>query len=93
MQEYFNRHLLPRYLSGELRAVLLKERHANPENSGQTFCTYSQLLAIVDKDENQVAKVHQYLLPDKTLGASKLPDPVRIEWNGEIRKLKPKSKT
>lgn len=91
MQEYFNEHLLPRFIKGELKSVLLKQRHASPEKSGQAFCTYSQMLALVDKNENHVAKVHQYLLPDKTIGASKLPDPVRIEWNGEIRKLKPKT--
>lgn len=90
MREYFNEHLLKRLTSGEFRTVLLKEKHANPATSGQVFCTYSQMLALVDKDEVEVAMLHQYLLPDKTVGGSKLPDPVRIEWQGKVRKLKPK---
>lgn len=92
MREYFNKHLLPKVQNGDFTEQVVEDRHANPVISGQVFCTYSQLVALRDKVSNdEVALIHRYKLPTGEIGASRLPDPVRIEWDGEIRKLKPKS--
>ena len=56
-----------------MRAILDDEYLAPPE-SGQRARTLSQIVFYYEGDL-KVAVVHQYLLPDGTIGASGLPDP------------------
>ena len=63
---------------GDLRQILIKEKHPSPPRSSEPICTLSQILSYVDATDNEVALVHQYLRPDKTLGASGIPDPKRL---------------
>jgi hypothetical protein len=73
--------------SGKLRAVLMTEKHPSPQRSGHPFCTLSQTLAYFDEQDQEVARVHQYKLPDGTLGASGRPDPKRLLINGIIYQI------
>jgi hypothetical protein len=91
MQEFFNKHILKLLQNGEFKQNPLKARHADPFKSGQVFCTYSEIVLVQDKNKSEIAKVHRYVLPEGTLGASRLPDPVKIEWDGKTYKLKRKN--
>jgi hypothetical protein len=77
-----------RLQAGELKAVLLEEGHPAPEKSGQPFCTRSQQLSYRDSNNSEVARVHQYLRPDQTIGASGKPDPLRLIYRGAMYRLK-----
>jgi hypothetical protein len=69
--------------SGILKTKLMANKHPAPERSGQPFCTRSQIVMYLSEDE-EVARVHQYLRPDGTIGASGLPDPKRMIRAGVI---------
>jgi len=45
-----------------------------------------------DASGNEVARVHQYLRPDGTIGASGKPDPKRVFINGTLYRLVKKTK-
>jgi hypothetical protein len=88
LQELCHKHkLLDKIKNKELNPILLRERHANPLKSGQIFCTYSQILSYHDSAANEVMRAHQYKKPDGTLGASQMPDPLRVFIGGVIYKL------
>jgi hypothetical protein len=91
MQEFFNKHILERLQNGEFSEHVVDGHHANPYTSGQVFCTNSEIVSVQDKNQSEVALIHRYLLPQGALGASKLPDPVKVEWEGKIYKLKRKT--
>lgn len=63
--------------TGELHTKILYNRPSHP-NSKQPEGTRSQRLGYYDRDGNEVAVVHQFVLPDNTLGASGKPDPKRV---------------
>jgi hypothetical protein len=91
MQELCQEHkLLDKITNKELAPILLWERHANPLKSGQIFCTYSQILSYRDSNAIEVMRAHQYKKPDRTLGASNMPDPLRVFIGGVIYKLQKK---
>lgn len=73
--------------SGELRAVLMSEKHPAPPKSSQPLCTLSQTLAYFDDQDQEVARVHQYKRPNGTLGASGRPDPKRLLIGDIIYKI------
>ena len=75
---------LERLQRGELRAVLLRDRHPSLEGAHEPFCTRSQAVAYLDANGTRVALVHQYLRTDGSIGGSGLPDPKRILSEGEI---------
>lgn len=72
---------LGRLQRGELTPRLIRDRAPNPPPRGMPAGTRSQIIAYRQAG-TQVAMVHQYLLPDGTLGASGLPDPKRLLING-----------
>jgi hypothetical protein len=89
MRDLFETHqVLQKIATNELTTVLLRERHSDPIKSGQVFCTYSQILSIQDNKSDQIAIAHQYKKPDRTIGASKKPDPVWMYIGGIIYKVK-----
>lgn len=59
---------------GILRERLMRNGHPSPPLAGEPFCTRSQMIAYLDAAGNEVARVHQYLLPDGTIGLSGKPD-------------------
>ena len=78
IQSIFNKkQFYQRVISGELTTVLKPggNRHLKKRPADIPYCTYSQMINYVNADGELVALVHQYLLPDGSIGASGLPDP------------------
>lgn len=73
--------------SGEFTTVTLESRHPALTATNEPHCTYSQMISYHDTAGNEVARVHQYLKPDGTLGASGKPDPKRIFVDGTLYRL------
>ncbi len=64
---------------GEFTSVLLEHRHPSRTEANEPFCTYSQMVSYRDPaSNNEVARVHQCVRPDNTIGASGKPDPKRV---------------
>ena len=85
LQNLFNSlRFWERVRSGELSARVKSENHPCPLEAGQPLCTWTQMVSYFDADEQEVARVHQYKLPDGSIGASGLPDPVRLLVDGII---------
>lgn len=74
---------------GDLRRALLKTRHPSPPRAREPPCTQSQIVAYLDVNGREVARVHQYLRPDGTRGASGRPDPKRLVVGGTLYVLDP----
>lgn len=72
-----------RVLANELIASVEREGSPRPE-AQQPPGTLSQTVWYFDLRLSRVALVHQYLLPDGTIGGSGRPDPKRILLDGEI---------
>jgi hypothetical protein len=68
--------------SGEFTTVTLEHRHPSLTAANEPFCTHSQMVSYRDDANNEVARVHQYLRTDGTIGASGKPDPKRICIDG-----------
>jgi hypothetical protein len=75
---------LERLKSGKLHAILESEKHPSPFRSGQPQCTWSQFLILLDENDQEIARVHQYKRPDGSIGASGRPDPKRLIVDGII---------
>jgi hypothetical protein len=87
MRRIFNENnLWDKLTSGELTAVILESRNA-PDSAGQPAGTLSQSISYRDPDGNEIARVHQYLKPDNTLGGSGQPDPKRVYYDGVLYRL------
>ena len=78
--------------SGELTTVTLEDRHPSLTAANEPFCTHSQMVSYRDASDNEVARVHQYLRPDGTIGASGKPDPKRVFIDGTVFRLFKKPK-
>jgi hypothetical protein len=88
MRKMFHEYqCMQKLANGALRSMVLKQRHSNPITSKQQFCTHSQLVSIQDSNGEEIVRAHQYKRPDGTIGASGLPDPVRLFIGGVIYKL------
>jgi len=84
MREKFNSgHYWEQTKSGHLTTVLMKERHPSLTAANEPFCTRSQMVSYRN-GELEVARVHQYLRTDGTIGASGLPDPKKLYENGVL---------
>ena len=70
--------------AGELIMRTLKDRHPSSPRAGLPLCTRSQTIAYLDPNGDEVALVHQYLLPNGSLGGSGLPDPKRLLVEGVL---------
>lgn len=89
MREKFNGgRYLEQTKSGQLTAVLMKDRHPSLPAANEPFCTRSQMVSYRN-GAMEVARVHQYLRTDGTLGASGLPDPKKLYENGVLYLLAP----
>jgi hypothetical protein len=93
MQRLFNEGgFWERAKSGELTMVTLEHRHPALTAANEPFCTHSQMISYRDSNDNEMARVHQYLRPDGTIGASGKPDPKRLFCDGELYRLVKKPK-
>ena len=88
MQRRFNDgRYWERLKSGELSAILLEDRHPAVTAANEPHCTRSQMVSYRDQESNEVARVHQYLRADGSLGASGKPDPKRLFEDGILYRL------
>jgi hypothetical protein len=93
MQKMFNEEgYLGKVNSGEFTTVTLENRHPALTVANEPFCTYSQMISYRDANDNEMARVHQYLRPDGTIGASGKPDPKRIFVRDTLYRLHKKPK-
>ena len=77
---------------GELAVVLLDDRHPSSPRADEPYCTQSQMLSYRQLNGIEVARAHQYLRPDGSIGASGRPDPKKVHIKGKIFQLPRKSK-
>jgi hypothetical protein len=83
LRQMFQTHdFLGRLQRGELKARLIRERQFTTARPGLPSGTRSQIIAYDSINGGMVAIVHQYLLPDGSIGASGLPDPKRLLVKG-----------
>lgn len=70
------------------------EDRAAPSAANQPPGTRSQMISYRDASDKEIARVHQYLKPDGTLGASGRPDPKRLLINDDtlLRLVKAKDR-
>jgi hypothetical protein len=69
---------------GDLYQTVEEEGHPSPPLAGEPYCTRSQIVAYRDDLGHQVARVHQYLRPDQTIGLSGRPDPQLVLEEGVL---------
>ena len=81
LRAIFNAHVLPRVLSGEIVELPLRPQRP-AASSGQPTGASSQTLLYLDGRE-VVARAHCFVLPDGELGASGLPDPKAVLFEGQ----------
>ncbi len=78
LQRLFNKgRYWERAQAGEFTELLREDR--TPPLTFEPPGTRSQMISYLDANGNEVARVHQYLRPDGTLGASGRPDPKRLQ--------------
>lgn len=88
MQRRFNEgKYWERLKQGEYISVTRESRHPALSLAREPFCTQSQMVSYLDKEGNEVARVHQYLRTDGTIGASGKPDPKRLFEDGTLYRL------
>jgi len=88
MCEIFNaEQYWERVQNGEFNTVLLEDRHPALTLANEPFCTRSQMISYRDVQNNEVARVHQYLRPDGKIGASGKPDPKRLLAGNTLYRL------
>ena len=73
-------------LAGEFTPNTMSSNPAPPA-AGQPTNTLSQMVSYIDAGGQEVARVHQYLRPDGTIGAKGRPDPKRLLENGVLYRL------
>ena len=89
MQKRFNEgKYWERTKKGEYIPVVREDRHPSLTAANEPFCTQSQMVSFLDSDNNEIARVHQYLRPDGTIGASGKPDPKRLLEGNILYRLK-----
>ncbi len=89
MREWFNGdQYWEKAKSGEYTQIVLEDRHPSLTLANEPFCTRSQMISYRDAANDEVARVHQYLRTDGSIGASGRPDPKRIFRHGILFRLK-----
>ena len=75
--------------TGEIKAVVVHSGTPSPD-VGLPLGSRSQLLSNRDLNGLELARAHQYVLPDGRVGASGKPDPKRILKDGKLFRLEKK---
>ena len=73
--------------NGEVIPVVTRDGHPSPPKADEPECTRSQEVSYRDSDGNELARVHQYLRRDSTIGASGRPDPKRLRQGDTLFRL------
>ena len=61
-----------------------KRKHLQEVKPGLPLCTHSHTTKYMDQSGQQVAVVHQYELPNGSLGAGQKPDPKMLLFRGVV---------
>jgi hypothetical protein len=69
---------LERAAQGEFTTHVVADRHPSAPEAPVPYCTRSQEIVLRNQAGQEIAAFHQYLQPDRTLGASGRPDPKRL---------------
>jgi hypothetical protein len=94
MRRRFNRgRYYERTLSGELRAVARRDSTPVRTKANEPAGTHSQEVSYLDANNQEVARVHQYVRLGGVLGASGLPDPKRLLENGILYRIRKQPET
>jgi hypothetical protein len=95
IQEKFNKgKYWERMRSGEFTSVVLEEGRPQAKVVEQEpIGTVSQMVSYRDANNDEVARVHQYVRPDGSIGASGLPDPKRLLEGGVLYLCAKKTKS
>ena len=93
MRKRFNEsRIVERAASGEIDVKVIEDRHPALTLANEPHCTQSQMLSYRLTDGSEIARAHQYLRPDGSIGASGRPDPKRFLDSGILYRLVKKSK-
>jgi len=85
LRQLFNQgQYYQRLLDGELRGYMKRDGHPANPIANEPVCTHSQLVVYYESAGGEIARVHQYVRSDGTLGLSGRPDPKRLLVNGVI---------
>jgi hypothetical protein len=74
---------------GEIKAVVVHSGTPSLD-VGLPLGSVSQLISYRDINNLEIARAHQYLLPDGRIGASGKPDPKRVLKDGKLYRLQKK---
>ena len=85
MREKFNHAgLWDQAKKGVLKQIPIRVGHPSPPKADEPNCTHSQIISYRDRDGKEIARIHQYVRPDGSIGASGLPDPNRLLLGGTL---------
>jgi hypothetical protein len=85
MRWLFRRHrFLARVNSGDLVQRITRNTHPSRTAACEPFCTRTQIISYDNSNQEEEARVHQYLRTDGTIGASGRPDPKRLKIGTQI---------
>ena len=71
--------------TGKLDVQMTEDSHPAPAKSGHPKCTRSQMFEYFDWDTgDRLVQLHQYRLPNGTLGGSGQPDPKAMFVEGAL---------
>lgn len=88
LRRRFNRgRYYERVLAGQLIAHVKRSTHPSRTKADEPFCTQTQEISYLE-GAVEVARIHQYLRRDGSIGASGRPDPKRICENGNLYRLR-----
>ena len=77
--------------TGEITAQIKRQTHPTRIEANEPFCTFTQEVIYL-QNNREIARVHQYERPDKSIGASGKPDPKRLLYNERIYALRKRPK-
>ena len=77
-------HYWLRAQTGPLWQTVEESGHPSPPLAGEPYCTRSEIIVYRDEDAQPVARVHQYLRPDGSVGLEGKPDPKMLLHEGVL---------
>jgi hypothetical protein len=88
MRWLFQRHhFLAKVSNGELVPSITRDTHPSRTVANEPFCTRTQEISYLDGNRQEVARVHQYLRTNGTIGASGRPDPKRLKIGTQLYRM------
>lgn len=88
--EFNNGKYWERLKDGEFIPVVHKDGHPTHPPKDHPPCTRSQFVIYCTPQGEPIAGVHQYLLPDGSIGGRGRPDPKRLVVGGQVLGIRAK---